>query len=327
MRTISIVIPVKDEQDTIGTLICAIGDLFNSTLLGSAILNELIVVDDGSLDNTWSETVKAAEARPFLRGVRLRRNFGKAAALQEGIRYATGQVVVTMDGDLQDDPKELPRFLAAIDAGADVVSGWKKVRHDPPGKTIPSKLFNRVTSAVTGVRIHDFNCGFKAYKKDVLEKIVLYGELHRFIPAIAHSIGFRVGEIVVEHHPRKFGRSKYGLGRLLKGFIDLLTVVTITRFNWRPAHLFGGLGVLLGAMGGSALLYLTVLWFLGHPIGDRPLLLVSVLLIIVALQFVLFGMLAELIVGLRGPLGAGTNIVAEVIGGVPPPEKSATASR
>lgn len=296
MKEISIVVPVKDEQETVGALVEAIHEVFSSSLQHVARLNEVVIVDDGSSDGTWAAIEKAVDAWPFVVGVRLRRNFGKAAALQEGILHSTGGVIITMDGDLQDDPAEIPRFLSAMDRGFDLVSGWKQVRHDPLGKTLPSKLFNWVTAAVTGIRIHDFNCGFKAYDRSVFDHVNLYGELHRFVPALAHSEGYRVAEIAVTHHPRRFGRSKYGLKRLFKGFLDLLTVLTVTRFRRRPGHLFGGLGLAMGLIGGAMLAYLTAIWFQGQSIGNRPLLMIAVLLIIVGVQLVVFGMVAELIV-------------------------------
>ena len=309
MQTVSILVPVKDEQDTVQALIAQIEAAFEQ--IDSASLKEVIFVDDGSRDNTWKEILGATRIYPHVKGVRLRRNFGKAAALQAGISNASGNVIITMDGDLQDDPKEISRFLDEIRAGSDVVSGWKQVRHDPLGKTLPSKLFNRVTAKVTGVGLHDFNCGFKAYRSEVFDNIRLYGELHRFVPALAHATGFKVSEIVVQHHPRRFGKSKYGVGRLLKGFLDLLTIVTITKFTSRPGHLFGGLGVAVISIGFLIFLYLCARWFGGQAIGDRPLLLVSALLMIVGVQFTLFGMVAELIVATRSDERAA-SIVAEI---------------
>jgi glycosyltransferase involved in cell wall biosynthesis len=308
VTTVSIVVPVKDEQDTILALVEAVEAAFPP----AASLNEIVFVDDGSRDQTWAMIREAVARFPFVVGVRLRRNFGKAAALEEGIHLSTGEIVITMDGDLQDDPVEISSFLARLDEGFDLVSGWKRARHDPLDKTLPSKLFNRVTALATGVRIHDFNCGFKAYRREIFDHVRLYGELHRFVPAIAHSMGYRVAEIPVTHHPRRFGKSKYGVKRLLKGFLDLLTVVTITRFNRRPGHLFGGIGVLAGAAGMLMLTYLTIVWFRGEAIGDRPLLIIAALLIIVGVQFVLFGMIAELVVSLNRDAPLGKAAVAEV---------------
>lgn len=297
MHSLSVVVPVMDERDTIFELVQRIESAFVS--FEAASLIEIIFVDDGSRDDTWMKITQASQLHPIVSGVKLRANFGKAAALEEGIKRASGTVIITMDGDLQDDPKEIPRFIEALDSGFDVVSGWKKVRHDPMGKTLPSKLFNAVTARVSGVRIHDFNCGFKAYRREIFDSVSLYGELHRFIPALAYGLGYKVSEIEVQHHPRKFGKSKYGVGRLFKGFLDLLTVVTITQFNSRPGHLFGGFGIAVAAAGLLINLYLLVIWLSGLAIGQRPLLALGVLLVIVGIQFVLFGMMAELIVSQR----------------------------
>lgn len=310
MNRVSIVVPVMNEQETVATLAARVAKVFSSD--GQvAELAEIIFVDDGSRDETWKRIRSIQD--PRVSGLRLRRNFGKAAALQAGIEQATGDIIITMDGDLQDDPDEIPRFLAAIASGHDVVSGWKRTRHDPLGKTLPSKLFNFVTARVSGVRIHDFNCGFKAYRREVFRSIELYGELHRFIPALAAAMGYAVTEIEVLHHPRRFGKSKYGVGRLIKGFLDLLTVLTITRYGSRPGHLFGGLGLVIAGVGVVINAYLLVLWLSGSAIGHRPLLSLGVLLSIIGLQFVLFGMMAELIVSLRQRSNA-RNVVAETSG-------------
>lgn len=312
MKSLSVVVPVKEEKDTILPLAEEILKVFSSELNGLAELNEIIFVDDGSMDATWEVIERAVDQYPLVVGAKLRRNFGKAAALQQGIQISTGEIIITMDGDLQDDPSEIPRFLEAIEGGLDLVSGWKTVRYDPLGKTIPSKLFNWATARASGIKIHDFNCGFKAYRREIFDNIHLYGELHRFVPAIAHGAGYRVGEISVTHHPRRFGKSKYGLKRLVKGFLDLLTVIMITKYGYRPGHLFGGIGVAMGALGGLMLLYLVVLWFLGFAIGGRPLLIISALLLIVGVQFVLFGMIAELLVSLNNHAPADGAIVARI---------------
>lgn len=299
METISVIVPVMDEQETIAALCEKVIAAFDAGVRDTAELVEIIFIDDGSRDGTWNAISEASARHEIVHGIRFRRNFGKAAALQEGVNRARGEIVITMDGDLQDDPAEIPRFLEALRSGLDLVSGWKKTRHDPMGKTLPSKLFNFVTSRVSGVKIHDFNCGFKAYRREIFDSVGLYGELHRFVPALAHAIGYRVGEIEVLHHPRRFGKSKYGVGRLAKGFLDLLTVLTITRFNSRPGHLFGGLGIAVGAVGVLIDLYLLALWISGEAIGTRPLLSLGVLLTILGLQFILFGMMAELLVSNR----------------------------
>jgi dolichol-phosphate mannosyltransferase len=303
----SVVIPVKDEAPSLPELVRRL--LAVATTVPAAGF-EIVLVDDGSSDGSWAVMRElAVDAR--VRGLRLRRNFGKAAALQAGIAAARGEVIVTMDADLQDEPEELPRFLQALEGPVDVVSGWKRVRHDPWHKTVPSRLFNAVTARVSGVPLHDFNCGFKAYRREVFRDINLYGELHRFVPVLAHDRGFRIAEIEVRHHPRRHGRSKYGLARLFRGAVDLLTVLTIGRYAQRPGHLFGGVGLILGSIGFLLLLYLTLLkLFTGADIGTRPLLQLGILLSIVGIQTVLFGMLAELIIARSAPPDPAT-LVAE----------------
>ena len=303
----SVVIPVKDEAESLPELVRRLLAVA-ATLPTDAF--EIVLVDDGSTDGSWA-VIRELSADPRVRGLRLRRNFGKAAALQAGITAATGAVVVTMDADLQDDPEELPRFLDALAGPVDVVSGWKRVRHDPWHKTLPSRLFNAVTARVSGVPLHDFNCGFKAYRREVFRDLNLYGELHRFVPVLAHDRGFRIAELEVRHHPRRHGRSKYGMARLFRGAVDLLTVLTIGRYAQRPGHLFGGVGLILGSIGFLLLLYLTLLKLLtGADIGTRPLLQLGVLLSIVGIQTVLFGMLAELVIARSAPPDPAT-LVAE----------------
>lgn len=288
---ISVVIPLKDEAESLAELHQRLRAVFT----GLDEPYELIFVDDGSTDAS-PEILKRLHAEdPRVKVIQFRRNFGKAAALSAGFEQAQGEIVFTMDADLQDDPNEIPRFLEALRAGNDLVSGWKKKRYDPVSKRWPSKLFNRVTSMLTGVRLHDFNCGFKAYRRDVVRQLDLYGELHRYIPALAGWKGFRVGELVVEHHARRFGKSKYGFERLTRGFFDLLTVMLLTKFAKRPLHLFGMLGLLSGLMGSGFLVYLTVLWLLGHPIGQRPLLTFGVLFMVSGMQLISLGMLSEMI--------------------------------
>jgi len=227
--------------------------------------------------------------------VRLRRNFGKAAALQAGFREAAGDVIVTIDGDGQDDPAEIPRLLAKLDEGFDLVSGWKAKRRDPLSRRLPSKLFNAVTSRMSGLRLHDMNCGFKAYRAEVIRGLRIYGELHRYIPVLAHYRGFRVAELPVNHRPREHGRSRYGMERYVRGFLDLLTVTFMGRYRHRPLHLFGGLGLLFGLIGSIVLVYLAVLKLTGHAIGQRPLLTLGVLLVVVGMQLLSLGLISELI--------------------------------
>jgi hypothetical protein len=230
-------------------------------------------------------------------GLRHRRNFGKARGLATGFAAASGELVLTMDADLQDDPAEIPRFLAKLDEGFDLVSGWKQRRQDPLGKTLPSRVFNATVRRVSGVPLHDFNCGFKLYRADVVRNIRLYGELHRFTPVLAHAEGFRVGELAVRHHPRRWGTSKYGWSRLIKGFLDLLTVTFLTEYRQRPMHVLGVPGVVALATGGLIGLWLTAEKILtGASIGNRPLLLLAVLLVLVGVQFFGLGLLGELLV-------------------------------
>jgi glycosyltransferase involved in cell wall biosynthesis len=230
-----------------------------------------------------------------VRVIQFRRNFGKSAALAAGFRAVRGDVVFTMDGDLQDNPAEIPRFLDTLKQGYDLVSGWKYPRYDPLTKTLPSRIFNFVTGTLTGVKLHDFNCGFKAYRYPVTQEIRLYGALHRYTPILAHYKGFDVSEIKVSHRPRKFGRSKYGFKRFARGFFDLLTVLFLGQYTWRPLHLFGWAGLVAFALGILINLYLTALWLQDRgPIGNRPLLTLGVLLVIVGVQFFSFGLLSEM---------------------------------
>lgn len=308
-NSFSVIVPVRNERETIAALVNQIHEIAESERLD---LTEIIVVDDGSSDGTWDVLRNLAVNTPGVHAIRLRRNFGKATALMTGIRAATSDVIITMDGDLQDDPREIPSFLALIAEGNDLVSGWKKDRKDPLSKTLPSAVFNWVTSKATGIKLHDFNCGYKAYRRAIFDSLSLYGELHRYIPVLAKSLGYRIAELPVRHHPRKFGRSNYGMTRLLKGFIDLTSVLMITRFAHRPGHLFGGIGILLFAIGTACLAYLVTLKLAtGASIGGRPLLIMSVFLDIVGLQLILFGMLAELLIKSSGERTVPANLVSE----------------
>lgn len=260
-RIISIVVPVKNEEATLIQLRNEIETVLNGV---SKVSYEVIFVDDGSSDDSWNIMASLANKDERVKCLRLRRNFGKAMALDCGFEHASGDIVITMDADLQDDPAEIPKFLDKIDQGYDVVSGWKKNRHDPLSKNLPSKLFNKVTAKVTGIELHDFNCGFKAYRRAVLENLKLYGELHRYVPVLAHDAGFKVAEVVVNHRPRTHGESKYGWERYTRGLLDLITVMATTRYLQKPGHLFGGVGLLFGAIGGAILIYLGILWVLGE---------------------------------------------------------------
>ncbi len=284
-------VPVHDEERSVALLY----DELTSALEPLGVPWETIFVDDGSTDGTFAALTRLHNDARNVRVVRLRRNFGKAAALVAGFDQAHGDIVVTIDGDLQDDPAEIPRLLAKLDEGFDLVSGWKTRRQDPLTRRLLSKVFNRVTSAFSGVRLHDMNCGLKAYRAEVVHGLRLYGELHRFIPVLAHYRGFRIAELPVNHRPREHGRSRYGVERYLRGFLDLLTVSFIGRYRHRPLHLFGGLGLVLGLVGVAVLVYLTVVKALGHAIGQRPLLLLGVLLVVIGMQFFSLGLISEMI--------------------------------
>ena len=256
---------------------------------------EAVFVDDGSTDGSFGALTRLHAAHDNVRVVRLRRNFGKAAALAAGFEQAAGDIVVTIDGDLQDDPAEIPRLLAKLDEGFDLVSGWKTRRRDPWARRVLSRVFNLATSRLSGLRLHDMNCGLKAYRAEVVRGLSLYGELHRFLPVLAHDRGFRVGEVPVNHRPRGHGRSRYGLERYLRGFFDLLTVSFIGRYRHRPLHLFGGFGLALGGLGLAILVYLTIVKIGGDAIGHRPLLTLGVLLVVVGMQFFSLGLISELV--------------------------------
>jgi glycosyltransferase involved in cell wall biosynthesis len=290
---VSVLIPVLDEESTVADLAARVAAVLDR--LGKSF--EIVFVDDGSRDSTPARVREAHRLDPRVKLVRLRRNFGKAAALCAGYDHSVGRVLVTMDGDLQDDPEEIPRFLAALDErGLDLVSGWKRRRRDPMTKRWPSRLFNAVTRGLARVELHDFNSGFKAYRREVLDQVAVYGELHRYIPVLASRRGFAVGEIEVEHHPRRHGKSKYGWDRFYKGLLDLITVLFITRYTRRPLHLFGALGIGFFTAGLGINLYLASLWFFrGEFLSNRPLLLLGVLLMLLGIQVLTTGLIAEMI--------------------------------
>jgi glycosyltransferase involved in cell wall biosynthesis len=301
---VSVVVPVKDERENVGELCARVADV----LRGEALRFELIFVDDGSTDGSWGAILELCAAFDEARAVRQRRNFGKAAALATGFAFARGAVIVTMDGDLQDDPGEIPRFLTALRAGHDVVSGWKRVRHDPLSKRLPSRLFNAVTRRVSGVPLHDFNCGFKAYTRQAARALApfIYGEMHRYLPVLLAAQGFRIGEIEVEHHARRFGRSKYGARRMLAGACDVLTVVLITRFRERPLHVFGALAglIFLATLALGTLLALAE----GVPSAIAALLSGTA----AAVTLVGTGLICELVVHGFGPARAGSRMAEAV---------------
>jgi glycosyltransferase involved in cell wall biosynthesis len=293
---LSFVIPVKDEETSLEELVAQITEAVQVSCPDSFL--EILFIDDGSTDNSWQVMQAIANRLPtIVRAIRFRRNLGKALALEAGFRACHGDIVFTMDADLQDDPKEIPNFLEKLGEGFDLVSGWKRTRHDPLSKTLPSKLFNGVTSLLSGVKLNDFNCGFKCYRREVIDNIRLYGEMHRYIPVLAADLGYKVGEIAIEHHPRRYGQSKYGWERYVRGFIDLLTVLATTRWLAKPGHLFGGVGVLLGFIGSGSLAYLATIWlFTEMPIGNRPLLSFGVLSMLASLQMLSLGVVAEFFV-------------------------------
>ena len=288
---LSVVVPVRNEERSVAFLY----DELAAALEPLGIPWEAVFVDDGSTDGSFAALTRLHAGAENVRVVRLRRNFGKAAALMAGFDQSQGDMIVTIDGDLQDDPAEIPRLLAKLDEGFDLVSGWKRERRDPLTRRLLSRGFNAVTSRFSGVRLHDMNCGLKAYRAEVVRGLRIYGELHRFVPVLAHYRGYRVAELPVNHRPRGHGRSRYGPERYLRGFLDLLTVSFIGRYRYRPLHLFGGLGLLLGMAGLAILVYLTVLKIGGHAIGGRPLLTLGVLLVVVGLQFFSLGLISEMI--------------------------------
>lgn len=296
-NAVSVVIPLLNEE-------LSLKELYENL---RAVLNrsgnyELIFVDDGSTDGSVRILQELRGRDHRVKIIRFRRNYGKSAALSVGFQQAKSEIVITMDADLQDDPREIPNLVNEIKKGYDLVSGWKKKRFDPITKTIPSKFFNAVTALLTGIPLHDFNCGLKAYRREVLKELHLYGELHRYIPVLAHWRGFKVSEIVVQHHPRKYGKTKFGMGRFWKGFLDLLTVLFTTRYLQRPLHLFGFVGLVFFLLGVGIDSYLVFLKFMeGMSLSNRPLFLGGVLLIIVGIQFISVGLLGELIAKTRPP--------------------------
>jgi dolichol-phosphate mannosyltransferase len=324
---VSLVIPVFNERESLPALYAEIAEVAEANRLRL----EVVFVDDGSTDGSWEIVADLAAKYRRVRGVRFRRNFGKAAALAAGFQTATGGTVITLDADLQDDPHEIPRFLASLKGGLDVVSGWKKVRLDPWHKVWPSRVFNWLVGRVTGVELHDHNCGMKAYRAEVFREVKLYGELHRFIPVLADARGFKVGELVINHRPRKFGRSKYGFRRFAKGFLDLITVKFLTGFGHRPQHLLGNFGLIpvgLGLLGLFGLAVNAVIRVVSeNTVGASAMVQIviaflSVGLLLFGTQLVVTGLIAELIVG-RGPDDLEPYCVAEKTPEPPAPKPDA----
>jgi glycosyltransferase involved in cell wall biosynthesis len=288
---ISYVIPVLNEEESLN-------QLYSEIIQNNPDCEyEIIFIDDGSIDQSYQILSALAAGDKHVKLIRFRRNFGKAAALQLGFQLSEGDFVFTLDADLQDDPTEIPNFIAKLEEGFDLVSGWKKKRHDPIYKTVPSRLFNFITARTFKLKIRDFNCGYKLYRSEVVKEITLYGEMHRYIPALANALGFRISELPVNHRPRRFGKSKYGIERYLRGFFDLLTVKMVTFYVKSPLYLFGRIGVISVALGVLLTGYLTALKvFYGHPLTNRPLLFLGILMILAGLQFVSMGLISELIV-------------------------------
>lgn len=290
---LSIIIPVFNEALNIFSL-------YNKLIQDLSLLNksvEIIFINDGSTDNTGEILSEIRKQNPIVKIVTFRSNFGKSLALNAGVIYSSGEVIITMDGDLQDDSGEISKFLEKLNTGFDLVSGWKYPRLDPITKTIPSRIFNFLTAKLTRVNIHDFNCGFKAYRRDIFNSLPLYGEMHRYTPALAAYSGYRIGEIQVRHHPRNAGKSKYGFSRIFKGSFDLITVLFMTRYSTRPLHAFGIPGFIALTIGFFIGLYLVLIHYLfDEIIGERPLLLLSILLILLGLQFFSIGLIGEMLV-------------------------------
>lgn len=301
---LSLIVPSLNESATLETLVSEV----RNTCEAESVPWELLFVDDGSTDDSWNVIERLAQEDSRVRGIRFRRNFGKAAALTAGMRAARGTRLMMMDADLQDDPAEIPAFLAKLEEGFDVVNGWKVRRLDPWHKVYPSRVFNWMVGALTGLKLHDHNCGLKLFRSEVADEIRIYGELHRFIAVLAYARGFRVTELPVHHRPRQHGHSKYGVRRFLSGLLDLLTVKFLIGFGQRPLHMLGAFGILFFGLGLIGLSYLGVIWMLMNvfqvlplePIGTRPLLAYSIASTLLGAQAISLGLLAELLVALTG---------------------------
>lgn len=306
LRSLTIVVPLFNEQQSLEDLQHQVSNVCQQHHL----VAELLLIDDGSTDDSWGVIERLSHSQSWVRGVRLRRNFGKAAALAAGFERSSGDYVITMDADLQDDPREIPRLLDRLDAGLDVVSGWKKTRHDPWHKIFPSRVFNWLISGLTGVKLHDHNCGLKAYRREVLSEVQLYGEMHRFLPVLAAARGFRVGEIEVEHHARRHGQSKYGVERLIKGFLDMLTVYFLTGYGNRPQHLLGSVGLASFSAGSVGLAILSLWWVVSRlfdglvdvHLHQKAIFYFCILAVLLGIQLVSIGFLAELVTAIVRPM-------------------------
>ena len=289
---LSVIIPLYDEEESLRELYERIIQAAEKTVQSF----EIIFIDDGSQDDSLKILQALHERDSRVKVISFRKNYGKSAALSEGFHYCSGDIVITMDADLQDDPAEIPHLIKKINEGYDLVSGWKKKRYDPWLKKVTSKFYNFVTSRMSGITLHDFNCGLKAYRRAVVKEIRLYGQLHRFVPVLAHWQGFRVGEVVVQHHARKFGKTKFGPSRFAHGFFDILTVMFLLRFKRRPLHLFGLMGMVCFVIGSAITLYLGFQRIVySMYLSRRPILFLGILLIIVGVQFISLGLLGEMV--------------------------------
>ncbi len=314
---LSIVVPLLNERESLPVL----AERLHAVLGSMGVEYEVILVDDGSSDGSWQEVQRLAKEDPRIKGIRFGRNYGKSPALNEGFRAARGRVVITMDADLQDDPDELPELYRMITVdGFDLVSGWKRKRYDPISKTVPTKLYNWATRKLSGVKLHDFNCGLKAYRNEVVKAIEVYGEMHRYIPVMARKEGFhRIGEKVVKHHSRKYGRTKFGMDRFMNGFLDLLTISFVSKFGRRPMHFFGSFGTLMFLLGalitiwllGSKLWYLFVLERTAPLVASQALFYVALTAMIIGTQLFTMGFVAEL-VGRNSPYRNSYRVIDRI---------------
>jgi glycosyltransferase involved in cell wall biosynthesis len=306
---LTVIVPIFNEAESVPMLVARLTESLAAAPSPYAGSYEIILVDDGSTDATFGVCADLQRRDARLRVVQFRRNYGKTAALNAGFALCQGRYVVTIDADMQEDPTDMFRLLEQLDAGYDLVSGWRQHRDDPVSKRLPSWVYNTVVAAMTGIRLHDFNCGFKAYRREVVGELRLYGDMHRFVPVLAHQSGFRVTEVPVQHQRRQFGQSKYGSGRLARGYLDFVQVLFLTGYAQQPFRLFGTVGTFCCLVGGVALVYLTALWFLGlGPIGNRPLLTMGALLVMTGVQLLSLGLIGELLRSLTYRPGEGYAI-------------------
>ena len=313
-RKLSVLIPAYNEEESIQELYRQVMDSIHKCIDAEKVNEyEIWFVNDGSKDNTSQVIKEIIKQDRNVHLIDFRKNFGKSPALDAGFHNVTGDIVLTMDADLQDDPKEFIRFIEKIDEGYDLVVGWKKNRLDPNEKKIASKIFNKVTSSMSGVKLHDHDCGFKCFRKEVVKSLDVYGELHRYLPALAYRNGFKITEIDVEHHKREHGSSKYGMERYMRGALDSLTTMFLLKYSDRPMYLFGRLGFWTGFVGFAICIYLTVVWIMGNSIGSRPLLTLGVLLLIMGVQFLSIGFLGNLLVDATKRGRYSENHIKEII--------------